>query len=51
MENDHVHYCALVMQDDEDVPMRQDGDEDRDVEEPPEDAGVDDDEDEDAVAT
>ena len=33
----------------EDVLVRQDGDEDRDVEEPPEDAGVDDDEGEDAV--
>ena len=37
MENDHVHDCAPVMRDDEDVPMRQDGDEDGDVEEPRED--------------
>ena len=51
MENEQVHDCAPVMRDDEDVPMRQDGDEDGDVEERPEDAGVDDDEGEDAVAT
>ena len=51
MENEQVHDCAPVMRDEEDVPMRQDGDEDGDVEEPPEDAGVDDDEGEDAVAT
>ena len=31
MENDHVHDCAPVMRDDEDVSMRQDGDEDGDV--------------------
>ena len=49
MVNDHVHDCAPVMRDDEDVPMRQDGDEDGDVQEPPEDAGVDDDGGEDAV--
>ena len=51
MEHDRVHDCAPVMRDDEDVPMRQDGDEEGDVEEPPEDAGVDDAEGEDAVAT
>ena len=51
MDNVHVHECAPVMRDEEDVPKRQDGDEDGDVEEPPEDAGVDDDEGEDAVAT
>ena len=47
MENEQVHDCAPVMLDDEDAPMGQDGD----VEEPREDAGVDDDEGEDAVAT
>ena len=40
MENGHVHDCAPVMRDDEDVPLRQDGDEDGDVEEPPEDASA-----------
>ena len=42
MENDDVHDCAPVMRD---------GDEDGDVEEAPENAGVDDDEREDAMAT
>ena len=51
MENEQVHDCAPVMRDDEDAPMGQDGDEEGDVEEPPEDAGVDDGEGEDAVAT
>ena len=39
MEHDRVHDCAPVMRDDEDVPMRQDGDEEGDVEEPLEGAG------------
>ena len=43
MENKQVNDCAPVMRDDEDVPMKQDGDEDGVVEEPPEDAGADDD--------
>ena len=51
MDNEQVHDCAPVMRDDEDAPMGQDGDEEGDVEDPPEDAGVDDDEGEDAVAT
>ena len=51
MENEQVHDCAPVVRDDEDMPMGQDGNEEGDVEEPPEDAGVDDDEGEDAVAT
>ena len=51
MENEHVHDCAPAVRDDEDVPMGQDGDEEGDVEEPPEDAGVDDDEGGNAVAT
>ena len=33
MENDHVHDCAPVMRDDEDVLVRQVGDDDGDVEE------------------
>ena len=42
MVNEQVHDSEPVMQDEEDVPMKQDGDEDGDVEEPREDAGVDD---------
>ena len=49
--NEEVHDCAPVMRDDENVPMEQDRDEEGDVEEPPEDVGVDDDEGEDAAAT
>ena len=51
MENEQVHDCAPVMRDDEDAPMGQDGDEEGDVEEPPEVAGVDDNEGEGAMAT
>ena len=51
MENEQAHDCALVIRDDEDVSVGQDGDEEGDVEEPPEDAGVDDDEGEESVAT
>ena len=50
-ENEQVRDCALVMRDDEEVPMRQDRDEEGDVEEPPEDAGVENDEGEDSVGT
>ena len=39
MENQQVLDFAPVMRDDEDVPTGQDGDEEGDVEEPPEDAG------------
>ena len=51
MENSQTCAPSVVRDDDEDVSKRQDGHEDEEVDETPEDAGVEDDEDGDKVAT
>ena len=51
MENSQTCAQSVMRDDDEDVSKRQDGYEDEEVDETPEDAGVEDDEDEDEVAT